>query len=403
MEDEAREEDCGIVDACAGSGAGRRSKRLYIKVKSNANVLPHPTLPLSQNPSDMALELPDAAPHHPKVNKDSEPTAVDSPLPLRIAKLRTPVNPFGLYKIFRLHGSKDIPHDPDNSTVPEDHRDQPALPAEKPSTKRRSKKLTADPRSELYPFPNISSYRLGEWYWSDDGGKSRHSFQTLVGILGSEEFDPAEVRDANWAQIDALLARSGYDIDDMDTKEWIDDGISWKSISVTLNVPFSKSTDNPGNHPFTVEGFHYRPLVPIIREKLESSAGREYFHTLGHELRWNPGPGKEHVRVYGEMYTSPAFLQAYEDLQVSLSSLYCASADERYQKSPPEPDCSLPRHIVGLMFASDSTMLAAFGTAKLWPLYMFYANDSKYKRAKPTEQLFETVAYFEKVRSPSVH
>lgn len=51
------------------------------------------------------------------------------------------------------------------------------------------------------------------------------------------------------------------------------------------------------------------------------------------------------------------------------------------------------------MFASDSTMLAAFGTAKLWPLYMFYGNDSKYKRAKPTEKLFETVAYFEKVSS----
>ena len=42
-------------------------------------------------------------------------------------------------------------------------------------------------------------------------------------------------------------------------------------------------------------------------------------------------------------------------------------------------------------------MLAAFGTAKLWPLYMFYGNDSKYKRAKPTEKLFETIAYFEKV------
>ena len=57
------------------------------------------------------------------------------------------------------------------------------------------------------------------------------------------------------------------------------------------------------------------------------------------------------------------------------------------------------------MFGSDATMLAAFGTAKLWPLYMFYANDSKYKCAKPTEKLFETVAYFEKVsrRDPSTH
>jgi hypothetical protein len=56
------------------------------------------------------------------------------------------------------------------------------------------------------------------------------------------------------------------------------------------------------------------------------------------------------------------------------------------------------------MFTSDGTMLANFGTTKLWPLYMFYANDSKYRRAKPSEGLFETIAYFEKVSDkPTYH
>jgi hypothetical protein len=50
------------------------------------------------------------------------------------------------------------------------------------------------------------------------------------------------------------------------------------------------------------------------------------------------------------------------------------------------------------MFASDATMLASFGTAKLWPLYLCFGNDSKYRRAKPSENLFEQVAYFEKVQ-----
>jgi hypothetical protein len=49
------------------------------------------------------------------------------------------------------------------------------------------------------------------------------------------------------------------------------------------------------------------------------------------------------------------------------------------------------------MFASDATMLALFGTAKLWPLYVCFGNDSKYRRAKPSENLSEQVAYFEKV------
>jgi hypothetical protein len=51
------------------------------------------------------------------------------------------------------------------------------------------------------------------------------------------------------------------------------------------------------------------------------------------------------------------------------------------------------------MFASDATMLASFGTAKLWPLYLYFGNDSKYRRGKPSENLCEQVAYFEKVLS----
>jgi hypothetical protein len=67
------------------------------------------------------------------------------------------------------------------------------------------------------------------------------------------------------------------------------------------------------------------------------------------------------------------------------------------QNSPPEEGCDLPRYIVGLMFGSDETVLAQFGTAKLWPLYMFYANDSKYDRAKLGLHLIEHLAYLSKV------
>lgn len=228
-------------------------------------------------------------------------------------KLRTPANPFGLYKVFRLQESQDMPHDPDHSILPEDLREQQTLPIEQA--------CCPAPRSKLYPFPNTSSFRLGEWFWSDDTEKSKGSFQSLVSIVGSEDFNPTDIREANWAEIDRVLASSQYDVEDLDTKAWVDDAISWKSTAVTITVPFSKKTDKPGNYPFTVQGFHHRPLVPLIKAKLETSAGREYFHTLGHELRWNPGPGKRHVRVYGEMYNSPAFLEEYNALLVSTTTI----------------------------------------------------------------------------------
>lgn len=42
-------------------------------------------------------------------------------------------------------------------------------------------------------------------------------------------------------------------------------------------------------------------------------------------------------------------------------------------------------------------MLAQFGTSKLWPVYMMFGNDSKYRRGKSSMKLFEEVAYFQSV------
>jgi hypothetical protein len=49
------------------------------------------------------------------------------------------------------------------------------------------------------------------------------------------------------------------------------------------------------------------------------------------------------------------------------------------------------------MFGSDETVLAQVGTAKLWPLYVSYANESKYRRGKMSLRLVEQLAYLEKV------
>jgi hypothetical protein len=59
--------------------------------------------------------------------------------------------------------------------------------------------------------------------------------------------------------------------------------------------------------------------------------------------------------------------------------------------------CDLPRVVAGLMFWSDVTHLTSFGDAKIWPLYMFFGNESKYFRCKPSSNLCHHVAYFQSV------
>lgn len=49
------------------------------------------------------------------------------------------------------------------------------------------------------------------------------------------------------------------------------------------------------------------------------------------------------------------------------------------------------------MFASDETHLTSFGDEQLWPVYMYFGNESKYRRSKSSLKLFEEVAYFQKV------
>ncbi|KAH6905405.1 hypothetical protein BKA70DRAFT_1431025 [Coprinopsis sp. MPI-PUGE-AT-0042] len=236
----------------------------------------------------------------------------------------TKQNEFGLYKHYQspeLH-----PYDPEAflhlgnfCNTPPQHKD-PSHP------------------DNYYPFPNRNAFFLGEWRASDDNGKSRAGFAKLLQIIGSPDWNPADICGVDWAKIDNALSSLATDNKD---DAWVDES-AWRTSTVTIGL---------------------RP--------------EDHFHFLPHELRWNPGKGKVDVPVYGEMYNSPAFMQVFKDLQ----------------ESPPEEGCSLLRYIVGLMFGSDETVLAQFGTAKLWPLYMSYANDSKYRRAKLGLRLVEHLAY----------
>ena len=49
------------------------------------------------------------------------------------------------------------------------------------------------------------------------------------------------------------------------------------------------------------------------------------------------------------------------------------------------------------MFSSDATQLTSFGNSSLWPCYLYFGNESKYCRYKPSNKLCNHVAYFQKV------
>lgn len=292
--------------------------------------------------------------------------------------LKSPRNLFGLYR--RFFGDKFPSHDPDTELSTHDLSDvivndeTIGLPAP-----------ALEGTGRYGPYPNHSAFALGEWFWNNGAQKSKSDFKHLVGIITDPAFRPEDVQGLNWDRIDQQLGDSGSDAD------WIDEpDAGWTRTPVTIQVPFPyKINRRDRNRPaplhlqdFVVPDFYHRSIVSILKERL-SSKEAQHFHMEPYELRWQANEKSKSTRVHGEIYTSPAFIEAHHALQESAG----------------EPGCDLPRVVVALMFSSDATQLTSFGQARVWPLYMNFGNDSKYRRSKPSLHLCDHVAYFQKVMS----
>jgi hypothetical protein len=298
---------------------------------------------------------------------------------------RTPRNLFGLFR--RYNADKPPSHDPEANVDLFDLSDYPGASAHDPHQ---------NAGTNFHPFPNKSSFLLGEWYWNHGIQKSRESFSELLGIVGNPAFRPEDVRQAKWNKIDAVLGLNDFDEntngnirDDDGNAEWMDEDAGWKKTPISISVPFHSRFKNPGPKEYLVGSLYHRSFVSVIREKLSNPRDCQNFHYEPFELFWQPTNESIKTRVHGELYTSPAFLEAHQDLQ----------------DSPGEPGCNLPRVVVAMMFWSDATLLTSFGNPKLWPNYLYFGNESKYLRCKPKFHLCNHVAYFQAVSmlSPSLH
>lgn len=284
------------------------------------------------------------------------PEHSETPLPDPEPKLfRGEPNAFGLVREYR----GGIPlHDPDNY-VPLSELD--SLNAE----------LDAVTPSVCRPYPNLSSARLGNW-WLGQGTKSIADLNVLVkDVIGADDFVKEDVVRTPFAAIFRELGADG-------AGKTFDTPDGWRTSEVPVRVPFGDRNRPP--RIFSVPNLLHRPLLEVIRTVCESERAKR-FHFHPYRLIWQPGQGAPEQCIHGEFYTSKEFLDAYDELQ----------------RRMPEDGCDLPRAIIALFFASDSTHLAQFGTASLWPAYLMFGNESKYTRGRPSACACHHIAYFPKV------
>ncbi|KAJ7676829.1 hypothetical protein DFH06DRAFT_1428694 [Mycena polygramma] len=301
---------------------------------------------------------------------DPVPPAADGPVgprPPRVTLIvrdtfTTLKNKFGLWREY-LHRPT---YDPDTLISLDDLSNQfrrPPVPA-------TQSEASVDPPAP--PTANRTTSMLLGWLNNGNAVKSEAQLNSLVhDVLRHPDFDVAELAGFNTGR-----ANKQVDADAQVASEFL---ANFKETSVEIEVP-SGDVNVPAQS-FEVPGLHYRSLVSVIKAAFADPLSRHFHFSpfkLFHKMRTTAAAN---VRVFSELYNSDAFLSEHDHIQ-------------RHGKLPPDDlRCTREKVIAALMFWSDGTHLANFGTAKLWPIYMLFGNLSKYIRGQPNADADHHVAY----------
>jgi hypothetical protein len=243
--------------------------------------------------------------------------------------------------------------------------------------------LTNKAANLFEPFQNASIFRLMSWFYRPSVVKSIGELNTLVKeVILAPDFKPEDLIGFNAAKENERMDK--YKVDQsLDTLSPFSFDDSWIKGSVEIPLPcegfeFNSEQDAPK---FRVE-FYYRKVVELIQAALVEPTA-ERFHTFPFKAYWKPSPNAPEERIYSEVYTGDAWNAEYEKIRGA---------------SQQGPNSDLEAFIIALLIWSDSTSLAQFGDAQLWPIYLYIGNQSKYDRSKPSSFSSHHLAYIPKVR-----
>ena len=304
--------------------------------------------------------------------------------------IETEPDSMGLYRIYPRPPARD----PDEQITIHHVADAPTFFKET-SINREENPLvglgvTARAQSELEikpfysPFLNSTVFRLMTWFYKTSI-KTLTNLDSLVSeVLLADDYDRDDL-------IGFSALRESHRLDQshpQQNAEYVSSRSSsppppvssdlWHQDTVQLPLPLTHEKFNSKSDAPTIKiNVHHRNLMEIVKSGAQASSAN-LFHWKGFKQFWKPSEIERAERVYGEVYTSDAYLELEDNITV-------------------EPNCTLETTVLPLMIYSDSTHLANFGTAALWPVYIWFGNLSKYVRAKVTSFSAHHLAYLPSV------
>ena len=290
----------------------------------------------------------------PLEEQDEEPTTVLPRLRLIVRnRLRTATNSFGLLREYLYRPS----FDPDSFVPSHDLHQVEGI-----------NHVSTPPPSPPPVHRNESVEMLMNWKNSGTFTKSDAEVNRLVeDVLLDPKFKAEELRGFT-------VAKENRRSDAAEKKNPLAD--SFQTADINIEVPSGDKSIPPAT--FSVPGLLYRKLTTVIQAAFSSPLG-SHFHFSPFML-FHRSPSGEEQQVFSEVYNSDVCIDEHDNIQ-------------RAPLPPDEPSCKLEKVLAILMIWSDSTHLANFGTAKLWPIYLLFGNISKYIRGQPNSGACQHVAY----------
>ncbi|KAI1784806.1 hypothetical protein LXA43DRAFT_1100996 [Ganoderma leucocontextum] len=393
----------------------------------------HPRVATPQAPRRIIAPIPQPALVDPPAFPTAEsPPHIQTPPSKPSTIYCTQPDAFGLYRVFPIKPKRD----PDDTRTLASVCDPCAFPdvaasmidpAHGPSGLEATIQASMDSAPDPWaPFPNISTFDMLYWQNNESNLKSHAQMNLLAKCMQEPGFCAEDLAKFDSAREVARLDSYVEDVkfSPLSTRD------GWIKTSVKLHVPkegvrYASETEAPE---FKVEDVFVRSLREVIAGALRHPNFRNW-RTIPHKLLWRPPGSTSSSSVSSSISTStsssrmssptptsssssshdtqscsssssgtPSSADAHEGIRV-YSEVYNSDAmleaDARLREQPREvgdPD-DLEYFVIAIILWSDSTHLTSFGSASLWPIYLYFANQSKYVRARPSSFSAHHLAY----------
>jgi len=311
------------------------------------------------------------------------PTPPHSPTPpIKLETFRTKEDEFGRFRVYHRHPASEPSNEPppDHNDFAESEETHQGRPENIASGLRMLVTFIMGLSSLIGPFMNATVALLIQWFRSGTSQKSTADVQHLVNdVILHEDFKAEDLRGVN-------LVR---ELKKLDTFESSLEDQGWKKGTVKISVPCPKGAVTEFKAmDFKIEGLLYRDLTAVIKSACQDKTTMDSFHMTPFKEMWRPSDTASPIRLYGEAYMSDEMISMYKEVQ-NMSS---------HSDHP-----NVENIVVELAPYSDTTMLAQFGTAFLWPVYIYFGDLSKYIHCQPSSHAAHHTADFPSVRLFTLH